>query len=294
MRKPVKPAPKNMGASVRARLLNIARERGQTFDLLLVRYALERFLYRLSLSAHKDNFVLKGAMLLATWLDNAYRPTRDIDLLGFGASQPEAILAVFREICAIETEDGVVFDAGALRIDRNREDLEYGGLRVVTDARIGGAKIRVVVDIGFGDAVEPGLNEIELPVLLDLPAPRLRAYPKEAVIAEKFQAMVDLGRANSRMKDFYDIWFLAKTFTFEDDRLARAITATFARRKTGIPVEAPDALSDAFAQDDAKRKQWEAFASSVLSKPVPLDVVVKDLRAFLLPHAQAARARQTK
>jgi predicted nucleotidyltransferase component of viral defense system len=283
-----------MGASVRARLLNIARERGQTFDLLLVRYALERFLYRLSLSAHKDNFVLKGAMLLATWLDNAYRPTRDIDLLGFGASQPEAILAVFREICAIETEDGVVFDAGALRIDRNREDLEYGGLRVVTDARIGGAKIRVVVDIGFGDAVEPGLNEIELPVLLDLPAPRLRAYPKEAVIAEKFQAMVDLGRANSRMKDFYDIWFLAKTFTFEDDRLARAITATFARRKTGIPVEAPDALSDAFAQDDAKRKQWEAFASSVLSKPVPLDVVVKDLRAFLLPHAQAARARQTK
>ena len=292
MREPVKSAPKNMRASVRARLLNIARERGQTFDLLLVRYTLERLLYRLSLSAHRDDFVLKGAMLITTWLDNAHRPTRDIDLLGFGPSQPEAILAVFREICGIEADDGVAFDAGALRIERNREDLEYSGLRVVTDARIGGAKVRVVVDVGFGDAVEPGLNEIELPVLLDLPAPRLRAYPKETVIAEKFQAMVDLGRANSRMKDFYDIWFLARTFAFEDDRLARAIAATFARRKTDIPTEAPDALSDAFAQDDAKRKQWEAFASSIIGEPVPLDVVVKDLRKFLLPHARAARARR--
>lgn len=288
MRKPVK----NVGASVRARLLTIAKERGQTFDLLLTRYVLERFLYRLSTSKHKDSFVLKGAMLVTTWLDNAHRPTRDVDLLGFGSSQPEGILAIFEEICAIDADDGVTFDAKALKIDRNREDLAYGGLRVATDASVGGAKIRVVIDIGFGDAVEPGLNEIELPVLLDLPAPKLRAYAMETVIAEKFQAMVQLGRANSRMKDFYDIWFLAKTFTFEDDRLARAIAATFKRRDTEIPEGIPDALSDAFAQDEQKRKQWEAFVSGILGEPVPLDVIVRDLREFLLPRAQAARAQK--
>jgi predicted nucleotidyltransferase component of viral defense system len=147
----------------------------------------------------------------------------------------------------------------------------------------------VVIDVGFGDAIEPGLNEIELPVLLDQPAPKLRAYAMETVIAEKFQAMVALGRANSRMKDFYDLWFLARTFTFEDDRLARAIAATFKRRQTQVPVEVPDALTDAFAKDDQKRKQWTAFVSGVLAEPVALDVVVPDLRAFLIPHAEKAR-----
>lgn len=234
--------------------------------------------------------MLKGAMLVTTWLDNAHRPTRDVDLLGFGSSQADDILAVFQEICAIHADDGVTFDVGALRIDRNREDLAYGGLRVTTDAHVGGARIRVVIDIGFGDAIEPGLTEIELPVLLDAPAPKLRAYAMETVIAEKFQAMVDLGRANSRMKDFYDIWFLAKTFVFDGDRLAIAIAATFKRRGTKIPDAIPDALSDAFAQDELKRKQWAAFVTGILSDRVVLDVVVKDLRAFLMPHAQAAKA----
>lgn len=288
MRDPAKNPVKNMGASVRARLLKVAKERGQTFDLLLTRYTLERLLYRLSQSGHKDNFILKGAILFTTWVDNAHRPTRDVDLLGFGASQPEAVLAVFQEICGIAEDDGVTFDVGALKIDRNRDDLAYGGLRVTTDARVGGAKIRVVVDIGFGDAVEPGLDEVELPVLLDLPAPKLRAYPKETVIAEKFQAMVSLGRANTRMKDFYDIWFLAKTFTFEDDRLARAIAATFNRRETEVPLGVPDALTDGFAQDDQKRRQWTAFVEGALADPVDLDVVIADLREFFLPHAEAA------
>ncbi|MFA5952719.1 MAG: nucleotidyl transferase AbiEii/AbiGii toxin family protein [Hyphomicrobium sp.] len=286
MRDPIR----NIGASVRARLLKISKERGQTFDLLLTRYALERFLYRLSTSRHKDNFVLKGAMLVTTWLDNAHRPTRDVDLLGFGSSQADDILAVFQEICAIHADDGVTFDVDALRIDRNREDLAYGGLRVTTDAHVGGARIRVVIDIGFGDAIEPGLTEIELPVLLDAPAPKLRAYAMETVIAEKFQAMVDLGRANSRMKDFYDVWFLAKTFVFDGDRLAIAMAATFKRRGTMIPDAIPDALSDAFAQDEHKRKQWTAFITGILSELVALDVVVKDLRAFLMPHARAAKA----
>jgi predicted nucleotidyltransferase component of viral defense system len=230
-------------------------------------------------------------MLVTTWLKNPHRPTRDIDFLGFGNPQPESILAAFKNVCAIEADDGASFDIDALTIERNREDLVYGGLRVATNAHIGGARVRVVIDIGFGDAIEPGLQEIELPVLLDQPAPKLRAYAMETVIAEKFQAMVALGRVNSRMKDFYDIWYLSKTFTFEDDRLARAIAATFKRRQTEVPVDVPDALTDAFAEDDQKQKQWEAFVSGVLADPVALNVVVSDLRAFLIPHAQAARSR---
>jgi hypothetical protein len=287
MREPVK----NKAASVRAKLLNIARERNQTFDLLLTRYTLERFLFRLSTTKHKEKFVLKGAMLVVTWLDEPHRPTRDVDLLGFGSAKPEEVLAVFREICAVQLDDGVTFDADALVIDQNREDLAYGGLRIKTNADIGGAKVRVVVDIGFGDATEPGLTEIELPVLLDEPAPKLRAYPKETVIAEKFQAMVALGLANSRMKDFFDVWFLSKTFEFKDDRLAIAIAATFDRRKTPIPSDPPDALTDAFAADDTKVKQWKAFLEGVEGEPLELKTVVDDLRAFLTPHAEKARKR---
>jgi predicted nucleotidyltransferase component of viral defense system len=183
MREPIK----NMGASVRARLLKIAKERNQTFDLFLTRYTLERLLYRLSTTKHKERFVLKGAMLVTTWLDDPHRPTRDIDLLGFGNAKPDEVLQVFREICAVDADDGVVFDVAAFAVDRNREELEYGGLRITTFADLGGAKVRVVIDVGFGDAIEPGLTDIELPVLLDMPAPKLSAYPKETVIAEKFR-----------------------------------------------------------------------------------------------------------
>lgn len=183
MREPVR----NMGASVRARLLNLAKQRRQPHELMLTRYALERLLYRLSTTKHRERFVLKGAMLMVTWFDDLFRPTRDLDLLGFGDSDPQAMLDIFREICAVAMDDGVVFDVEGLQIDLIREDVEYGGLRIKTHAVIGGARVRVVVDIGFGDAVEPGIVELELPVLLDLPAPRLRAYPRETVIAEKFR-----------------------------------------------------------------------------------------------------------
>jgi len=233
---------RNMGASVRARLLNIARERNRPFELLLTRYVLERLLYRLSTTQYRDRFVLKGAMLMTAWFNDPLRPTRDIDLLGFGDPEPQAMLGIFREICAVEADDGVAFDAAALGIDLIREDLEYGGLRLKTTATVSGARIRVVIDIGFGDAIEPEAAEIELPVLLDLPPLRLRAYPRETVIAEKFQALVMLGRANSRMKDLYDIWILSRSYEFPGDNLARAIKATFARRNTDIPVERPDAL----------------------------------------------------
>jgi predicted nucleotidyltransferase component of viral defense system len=281
--------PRNLGASVRARLLNIAKQRNQQFQLLLTRFALERLLYRLSLTAHRDRFVLKGAMLVTTWLDKPHRPTRDVDFLGFVDPSPEAMLSTFREICAVMVEDGTEFDVAALRVDQIREELEYGGLRIRTIATVGGARANVVIDVGFGDAVEPGIEEMELPVLLDLPAPRLKGYARETVIAEKFQAMVMLGRANSRMKDYYDIWVLSRAHEFADDRLARAIAATFARRQTEIPVDPPDALTVAFAGDPVKLRQWDAFAIDIATQPSSLAHVIDDLIAFLMPHAAEAR-----
>jgi len=279
-------AVRNKGASIRARLLNLSRERGQPLDILLTRYVLERLLHRLSLSPHKDRFILKGAMLVTAWFDDPHRPTRDVDLLGFGDPAPDAMLAIFREIGAVALDDGVVFDHEALEIDQIREDLAYGGLRLKTYARLGGAKIRVVVDIGFGDAIEPQPIEAEIPTLLDLPPIRMRAYAPETVIAEKFQAMVVLGRANSRMKDFYDIWMLSHSYDQSGDNLARAITATFARRNTELPTGLPDALSDAFATDPAKVRQWQSFVQTVAIDPGSLATVLADLRAFLLPNIE--------
>jgi predicted nucleotidyltransferase component of viral defense system len=285
MRKPLQ----NIGASVRARLLNLAKERNQPFELLLIRYTLERLLYRLSTSKHREKFVLKGAMLMRHWLDDPHRPTRDVDLLGFGKSDPELTLKIFREICAIKADDAVAFDIDAFIVDRVRDESGYSGLRLKTYATVDEARVRVVIDIGYGDATEPGLNDIELPVLLGQPAPNLKAYPYETVIAEKFQALVVLGLANTRLKDFYDIWILAQTYDFEDDRLARAIAATFARRQTEIPTERPDGLTPAFASDPTKRQQWAAFVEEVTVNPGDLIRVVDALASFLLPHAEKAR-----
>lgn len=279
---------RNLGASVRARLLRLSKENGQSFDLVLTRFALERLLFRLSQSPHADRFVLKGAMLMMSWFDDPHRGTRDLDLLGFGDPSEDAMLATFRDILSLEVEDGVVFNPDTLRVDRIREELDYGGLRLRAIASVGGARINLTIDIGFGDALEPGAEVVDYPVMLDLPAPRLRAYARETVIAEKFQAMVTLGRANSRMKDFYDIWVLSRSFTFDDDRLARAIAATFARRGTAIPTEMPDALTPAFAADEQKQKQWRAFVEDVAVDPGPLAPVLVELIGFLIPHASRA------
>lgn len=280
---------KNIGASVRARLLNLSKANGQSFDLVLTRFALERLLFRLSLSRYADRFVLKGAMLLMSWFEDPHRGTRDLDLLGFGDPNPEAMLVTFREILAQDSGDGVEFDTVALRVDRIREEIEYGGLRLRTTASIAGARINLTIDVGFGDALEPGAEVIDYPVMLDLPVPRLRAYARETVIAEKFQAMVALGRANSRMKDFYDVWILSRSFRFDDDRLARAIAATFARRETDIPTELPDALSPLFAADEQKQRQWRVFIEDVALDPGALADVLNELAAFLMAHAISAK-----
>ena len=274
--------PRNVGASVRQRLLNLARASGPPLELLLTRYALERLLHRLSLSAHRERFVLKGALLLTTWFDEPHRATRDLDLLGYGDPSDESLLAVFREVMGIPCDDGVSFDIARLQVQPIREELEYGGSRLRTTAALAGARIPVVVDIGFGDTIEPGAEDIELPVLLEMPSPHLRAYPQETVIAEKVHAMVVLGLANSRMKDYYDVWMLQRGFKIDEARLQRAIAATFARRRTDLPATTPEGLSDAFADDPGKQAQWNAFVRN-LSAPGPtLAEVVKDLQAWLL------------
>lgn len=269
----------NRAASIRARLKNRADAEKQDFDLVLTRFGLERLLYRLSVSRHAPSYLLKGALLFALWFDAPLRPTRDADLLGFGPDDVESARAVFREICAIEADDGIVFDAGSVRAERIRKEAGYGGVRVVLRATLEGARISLQVDIGFGDVVTPAPEAIAYPVLLDdLPAPGLKAYPKATVVAEKFQALCALGMANTRMKDYFDLWVLLRANDLDDPELARAIRATFVRRRTPMPNGIPAGLSDAFAADAGKRTQWRAFVGRNKLETAELEVVVRALR----------------
>jgi len=229
---------KNVAASVRQRLLNRSRQTGEDFQLLFTRYAIERLLFRLAASEHRDAFVLKGAMLFALWTGEMHRPTRDLDLLGFGDSGEGRLRAVFETLCGVAVmDDGLTFAADSVAVEPIREDQEYGGQRVTVAVTLGQPRIVLQVDVGFGDAVTPAAEEVEYPTLLGMEPPRLRAYPKETVVAEKLEAMVKLGLANTRMKDFYDVLVMARTFPFDGDTLRRAITATFARRGTAVPLE---------------------------------------------------------
>jgi Nucleotidyl transferase AbiEii toxin, Type IV TA system len=256
---------------------------------LLTRYALERLLYRLSVSEHRDQFILKGAMLFVIWIADPFRPTRDLDLLGYGDKDAEAIAGTFRSICATRIpDDGVIFDIGGLHATLIREELEYGGIRVRTTATIDGARIPIQVDIGFGDAVTPAPVEIDYPTLLDNPAPHLKAYPVETVVAEKFEALTTLGMANSRLKDFYDLWLIAQTFKFHHSILVEAVRRTFERRGTKLPADAPVGLSDEFAA--AWGAQWQTFLGRerMAAAPGSFAAVITDLRTFLIPLAGTA------
>ena len=285
-----KPPLKNVSASVRARLTHAARERKENVQLALTRFAIERLLYRLSLSPHRDQFVLKGAMLFSLWTPTPYRATGDLDLLGYGEAAPKPIAAVFREVCGIDVEDdGVVFKLETLQAESARADDEYSGVQVTMTAEIAGARLPIQIDIGFGDAVTPAVQEINYPSLLDMPAPRLRAYPPETVVAEKFQALVALGMLNSRMKDFFDLWAISETFAFDGSILADAIAATFDRRHTTIPVETPVALTPAFAEDAAKRAQWQGFLRRTALSIAPGSFVEIQTKVskFVLPPVQS-------
>lgn len=273
--------------STRARLMHRWRRDGrrETFEALLNRYFLERLLYRLGRSPHRDRFILKGALLFAHWNNAPHRATRDIDLLGYGDPDPEGIAATFRDICASGGDDGVEFRTDTVRALAVREDAVYAGVRVTIEARLGQARQNLQIDIGFGDAVVPAPGEIAYPTLLDQPAPALRAYPRETVVAEKFQALTALGMANSRMKDFFDLGALARDYDFDGATLSAALAATFARRQTTPPEEPPLALTPDFAA--AKAAQWRAFARRTALDPPPLGTILADLQKFLLPPSRA-------
>jgi len=276
--------------AIQQRLKQQADDRKEDFQQVLSRYGLERILYRLSQSPHAEKFVLKGATLFVLWTGQTHRPTRDLDLLGSGNASMEHQQQVFQEICSqAVVEDGLTFPADAVKVEPIKEQAEYPGIRLRIDARLGKVRIPLQIDIGFGDAVTPEAEEVDYPTLLEFPAPHLKAYHRETVIAEKFHAMVHLGIANSRMKDFYDIWTLAQGFEFDGATLCRSLQATFERRQTVLPVQTPLAFTAEFHSDRAKGTQWTAFLKKgkLVAIPPPLSTVVQLIESFLMPPTEA-------
>lgn len=249
----------------------------------MIRYGLERLLYRLSISDHTSHFLLKGALLFQLWYGHPHRPTHDADLLGLVPGDIPTLVASFRDIAGINVDDGIVFDPASATGTQIRKNAGYGGVRIDLRATLAGARIALQVDIGFGDAVTPGAQTVQYPTLIaDVPAPTLRAYPKATVVAEKTHALSVLGMANSRMKDYFDLWVLLHDHALGDTELLAAITATFARRQAALPAEMPVGLTDAFAADRMKQMQWQAFLRKNRLETHDLGEVVRYVRGRLL------------
>ena len=275
--------PKNMVASVHDRLLNIAHATQRPFAELLQYYGIERFLYRLSQSPYQSQFILKGALVFVAWGVASSRPTKDVELLGYGQNKVETIEGMMQVICSQPVvDDGLIFQANSVRGERIKEGADYEGVRIKLLAKLGKARIVMQIDIGFGDVLTPPPQRMDYPTLLDLPLPQLRGYSRETVIAEKYHAVVVLGQINSRMKDFYDLWILATLFEFEGTLLQTAIMETFSRRETAIPTTLPIGLTDTFAEE--KKQQWHAFLKRtrlIKDEPIALLDVICLLRDFL-------------
>jgi hypothetical protein len=282
---------RDLVASIRQRLINLSQERGEDPNLVFIRYAIERFLYRLSRSRQSGKFILKGAMLWAIWTGRPHRPTKDLDLLGLGDASADVLQAIFREICNVVVEpDGLIFDPDSIQITEIREDLEYPGQRIKIESRMGNARISIQIDIGFGDTIVPQPVEIEYPTLLNMPSPHIKAYPMETAVAEKFEIIVSKGILNSRMKDFYDLRVLSREFDFNGSSLTEAIVATFTRRGTSIPHQHPVALTEEFHKNPDKQVQWNAFlkTSKLVNSKIDLSEVIEDIEQFLMPPLNAA------
>jgi hypothetical protein len=281
---------KNLPTSIHDRLLNQARTSGRPFNELLQYYAIERFLYRLSRSPYANQFVLKGALLFRVWGLQAFRPTRDIDLLGHTSNEMDNLVGIIREVCLQKVQDdGMFFDPETISGERIKEDADYEGVRVRFVGLLGKTRVHIQIDVGFADVVSPAPMKVKYPVILQLPEPELHSYPPESVVAEKLQAMIYLGSINSRMKDFYDVWIMANQFEFSGSVLQEAIRQTFENRKTAIPMELPTAFSEQFARE--KQTQWKAFlkTSGITDVPDRFNVVQDFLREFLLPIFQSLR-----
>jgi hypothetical protein len=286
---------KDIASSIRQRLVNYSKENNDEFQLTLTRYGLQRLVFRITSSPYSHSFVLKGAMLFTLWTDEKYRSTRDLDLLGFGGAGIPEMEQIFKEICDIsDPEDGLIFLKESVKGEAIRKEEEYQGVRITFQARLGNAKIPIQVDIGFGDAITPAATEIDFPNILGLSTARIRSYPKETVVAEKFQAMTNLGMANSRLKDFYDIWFLAKSFPFAGTDLSKAIENTFRHRQTKLPTSVPVALTKDFFADQQKKAQWVAFLgkTKASARPDSLADVATLLTTFLMPPTVAIAKNQ--
>jgi predicted nucleotidyltransferase component of viral defense system len=280
---------KNLAASIHQRLLNKAKASGQPFNELLHYYAIERFLYRLSRSVYQERFVLKGALVFATWGAPRSRPTRDMDFLAYTSNAIADVVEIIRVICETEVEpDGLSFAPDTVTGERIREQADFKGVRVKFKARLGNAQISMQIDMGFADVVTPQPQLLEYPTILNMPHPQLWSYPRETVIAEKLQALIMLGELNTRMKDFYDLWLLSGEFAFDQTLLAEAIAATFASRGTTFPAELPVGLTEGFAQ--AKQNQWQAFlnTSEITHAPDEFIRIIRILRDFLWPLLQRA------
>jgi predicted nucleotidyltransferase component of viral defense system len=283
---------RDIGASVRQRLLNKSRTQGRPFQELVQYFAMERFLYRLAKSPYSDRFVLKGALLLTAWRAPQSRPTIDIDLEGRVNNQLDHIKDVVATVCGVDVEpDGIAFNRTSIEVSRIKEDADYEGVRVQFHATLAGARIPMQLDIGFGDVITPEPTDIEYPSLLDFPAPVLRAYPKETVVAEKLEALTALGLLNSRMKDFYDLALLSRMYPFEGERLVKAVSATFRHRATTIEAE-PIGLTQAYCDDPARAIQWRAFVhrSRFSEESGELVRLVTEIRQFALPMLSAIAA----
>lgn len=275
---------RNIGASIRDRLLNKARAEKLDYNLLLTRYALERLLYRLSVSEQRDQFLLKGALLFDLWFDVPHRPTHDADFLGFGSAEIPHLEKIFQDICRIDVEDGIAFQPDSVKAAEIRKEANYADVRVTLMGLLDSARCPVQIDVGFGDSVVPGPEDVFYPVILSgMANPKIRAYPRYTVVAEKLEALTSLGMLNSRMKDFFDLWVLANHSDFEGALLARAVTATFERRRTAIPQGVPIGLSDEFFTDSQKEKQWQGFLRKNALALLSLEKVVSELREFLIP-----------
>lgn len=273
---------KDIAASVRARLNNQARSTGELFQNLILRYAQERFLYRLGCSHHRDSFILKGATLFLLWEGAPHRRTKDIDFLRFGSSDEEELKKAITEVCTHTVEaDGMAFDLDSLSISPIRELQEYDGHRIELMVSLGQAKFKLWMDVGFGDSVKP--TKANWPSILDAPEPEINVYPREAVIAEKFHAIVKHGMANSRMKDFFDVHFLATNYEFLSTQVTDSISATFERRRDPLPDTIPVGLTEDFANDETKKKQWTGFLKKNAVSKLSLQEAVDVTRRFIWP-----------
>lgn len=275
----------NVAESVRARLFNLAEKTGKSgFQSLLIRFMLERLLYRIGQSKYNKQFLLKGAMLFALWYDIPHRPTRDIDLLGFGDSDLLAMKKIFQEIVSISFNDGVIFDASHITVERILEHTSYSGVKVTISAELAKAQTKIEIDVGFGDAVTPEPVQSTYPTLIkDFPAPQLCTYPVYSVVSEKLHAIAYHGFGNSRLKDYLDLMVILERETLEKNTLAKAVAATFARRGSTISAEPLVGLSDEFANDRAKQIMWRSFLQKNRLPEKSFSEIVKILREKLQP-----------